>query len=108
MFKDVWQIKMVGERFPPGRIVPQRVLKGPRKQKHLVVFGAECWAFRTRDRVILTADLRNDGAYAIRIKNGVKNATFQGAPYSGELRMISNYGKSDEEWVAAVARELAI
>lgn len=56
MFKTLNDFKAAAEFFPCGRIVPQRVLKGPKKYKHKVTFGADCWMIPSRKGHVFFVD----------------------------------------------------
>lgn len=83
MYKTLDEFKADCLFFPKGRIVPQYVMKGPRRCKHNVKFGADCWLLFTPKGHLFFVDLAAGGpdSYFIHVKN-VKNVHFTMSPYS--------------------------
>lgn len=48
------------EFFPKGKIIPQRILKGPRKLKHLIKFSYDSHVLRTESGYIILIDNSSD------------------------------------------------
>lgn len=91
MFHTLDQFKAAAEFFPCGRIVPQRILKGPRRIKHKVKFGADCWLFQNPLGVVIFAETSSPNSNGAIIRTSL--ATIRGmsfVPYSakGVLRWI--------------------
>ena len=105
---EIWlrDLKSRVEFYPAGRIVPQRVLKGPRKQKHRVVFGSNSWLVPTVGGYVVLVDWEANGA-ALRFRSNLRNAYLQGSPYSvGGTHWIGNTGYSAQEYAEYVMSRL--
>lgn len=105
---EIWlrELKSRVEFYPAGRIVPQRVLKGPRKQKHRVVFGSNSWLVPTVGGYVVLVDCGADGA-ALRFHSNLRNAYLQGSSYSvGGTHWIGNTGYSAQEYAEYVMSQL--
>ena len=98
-FNNINHFKRSAEFFPAGKIIPQRILKGPRRFKHNVTFGSNSWALRTSDGYVIASDTRESGLF-IRIR-WVKDANFLGSPYTsnGGTYWIGNSVGGDDEWL---------
>lgn len=107
MFKTIDDFKSAAEFFPAGRIIPQRILKGPRKYKSRVKFECDCWAITTHRGYFIAADARSTG-FIFSI-NHVKNAKFRGSPYftNGETRWCWNKDITDDAWIRHINNALA-
>lgn len=46
-FASLDEFKARAEFFQMGKIIPQRIVCGPRKYKHNIVFGSDTWAMYT-------------------------------------------------------------
>lgn len=72
-FASLEEFKARAEFFQMGRIIPQRIVCGPRKIKHNVVFGSDTWAMYTpRGYVMVLAggDRHRSAIEILRITNG--------------------------------------
>ena len=58
-FSSLEEFKKQAEFFPAGKIIPQRILKGPRRIKHLCNFSYDSYAVRTNGGYIVLCV--NDG-----------------------------------------------
>ena len=97
---EIWlrELKSRVEFYPAGRIVPQRVLKGPRKQKHRVVFDSNSWLVPTVGGYVVLVDCGANGA-ALRVRSSLCNVCLEGSPYSnGATRWVGNAGLSEQEY----------
>lgn len=92
------------EFFKAGSIVPQRILKGKRKWKHLLKFSSDCWALPTPAGYIVAVDvLRGRAAVRFDSVTGI-SINFSGSPYGGVTQFIGNeYG--DEKWSQSLERQ---
>ena len=105
---EIWlrELKSRVEFYPAGRIVPQRVLKGPRKQKHRVVFGSDSWLVPTVGGYVVLVDCGVNGA-TLSFRSNLRNACLEGAPYSvGGTHWIGNTGYSAQEYAEYVMSKL--
>lgn len=105
---EIWlrELKSRVEFYPAGRIVPQRVLKGPRKQKHRVVFGSNSWLVPTVGGYVVLVDCGINGA-ALRLHPNLRNACLQGSPYSvGDTHWIGNAVYSAQEYAEYIMSKL--
>jgi hypothetical protein len=114
------RLKESAEFFPAGRIIPQRIMKGQRKFKRLVIFDADTWVLNSNGGYVCMADTRN-GDCAMRILNDRAksgNVSFttkskyrprksekmvlRGSPYhvNGSTCFCGNSGITDEQWVS--------
>jgi len=82
MFSSIQDFKDRAEFFPAGKIIPQRILKGPRKFKSNIRFDCRSWAMRTDFGYVIAAELASSqhGDCVISIKH-TKNAHLKGSPY---------------------------
>lgn len=103
MFNSLQEFKERSEFFKAGSIVPQRVLKGPRKVKHRVKFLCDVWRFSHSDKYVIYAHApckmpkvpgSGDGNYYIKISN-VRNGHFITAPYRENCPVYTVYGTGD-------------
>lgn len=105
---EIWlrELKSRVEFYPAGRIVPQRVLKGPRKQKHRAVFGSNSWLVPTVGGYVVLVDCGVNGV-ALRLHSNLRNVHLQGSPYSvGGTHWIGNAGYSAQEYAEYVMSKL--
>jgi hypothetical protein len=81
-FKSIEEIKVKGEFFPKGRIIPKRILSTrPRSKAHLVTFGADSWAFPTPLGYAIFTHIEPDsGDCSVRLR--CNNAEINGSPYT--------------------------
>lgn len=100
-FKTFDDVMRQGEAFRKGQIIPQRILKGPRKLKHQVIFGCDCWAFCTPKGYIVFNKM-GENESAARITN-IKNQELLGSPYTpgGTTCFLGAFGMSDDEHIAS-------
>lgn len=115
-FSTIDQFKAAAKFFPKGRIIPQRILKGPRKSKHLFRFGGDAWAIPSPTGYVVAVDSEGGGS-AVRIEQPrarltyparhctnmnahAKTYTLQGSPYvkNGSTRLIGNQ-LGDQAWL---------
>lgn len=84
-FTSVQEFKDRAQFFPKGRIVPQRILKAPRRVKDKVVFGSNTWALPYSHGYILVCEYI-EGGFFVRVGNvnWSRSAKIRivGAPYS--------------------------
>ncbi len=83
-FKSLEEIKLAGEFIPKGKIIPQRILKSPRKISSLIVAGSNQWAIPTPNGYVVFVE-NHDAEFdsVIRVKRLVPNLTnLNGSPYS--------------------------
>lgn len=111
-FVSMEQFKAAAEFFPKGRIIPQRILKGPRKVKHLWLFGGDAWAIPTPNGYVVAVDTEGDGS-VIRgklqrnlvygAKSKPRTYTLQGSAYAtnGDTAFVGNIG-GDDAWLASL------
>jgi hypothetical protein len=101
MFETIHEFKAAAEFFPAGRIVPQRIIKGPRKFKSGVIFGADSWALPTRKGYLIACDMRNSD-HCVSIKKA-HDCKFTGSPYfppgSYTSWVSSGHFGSDDAWI---------
>ena len=103
---EIWlrELKSRVEFYPAGRIVPQRVLKGPRKQKHRVVFGSDSWLVPTVGGYVVLVDCGVNGA-ALRLHRNLHNVCLEGSPYSnGATHWVGNAELSEQEYAEYIMR----
>lgn len=100
------KLKRRAEFFKKGTIIPQRILRGPRKQKHGVTFGSDSYAVPTGVGYLVITLCGRMGS-AVNMRN-VRNAAFFGSPYTprGGTRWFGNAHLSGEEFAAEVIDEL--
>lgn len=55
-FSSIEDFMNRSEFFPKGKIIPQRILKGPRKLKHLIKFSYDSHVLRTESGYIILID----------------------------------------------------
>lgn len=100
MFESIEQFKAAAEFFPKGRIIPQRILKGPRRIKHLWTFGSDSWALPTDAGYVVVAESSRGGCL-IRVMDSlmrVGDCAMQGSPYtSGITRFIGDEGSEGSQ-----------
>lgn len=98
--------KARAEFFPAGRIIPQRILKGPRKIKCRVRFGGNSWALPTECGYVIACDAGESGS-AISIHR-VSNCALFAAPYTprGGVFWVGNARQTDQQWGELVWREV--
>ena len=97
--KSIEEFKAKAEFFKAGSIIPQRVLKGPRKVKHLIKFGSDSWVMPSYGGYIVAFDCKDTGS-AIKINWQLKNANLYGSPYGNwETFWCGNTKTSDEKWI---------
>lgn len=106
-FKTLDQFKAAAQFFPAGRIIPQRILKGPRKVKHWVRFGSDSWALPTPKGYLIAFDTTSRPPVPKINRSPFTNVTFTGSPYGGTTYWLSNsiragHVKTDAEWVADI------
>lgn len=127
MFKTIDDFKRAAEFFPAGRIIPQRILKGPRKYKHRITFGSDSWAVNTPGGYVIAINTGETGS-GIRIKPGLpepsvyvpwkkklrrkarpKGINLYGSPYTkgGGTHWVGNTGRAEEKWLEAINRVMA-
>lgn len=73
--KTIEQYKEAAIYFPPGRIVPNwilRIVKGHKRSKRSFKFGAPTWVLPCGDRMVIFGASELSGACLIRVKD-VKN-----------------------------------
>ncbi|HEC1649068.1 TPA: hypothetical protein R1156_000976 [Yersinia enterocolitica] len=119
------ELKSRGEFFKKGSIIPQRIFKGRRKTKHFVVFGSDSWVIPAPHGHVILVDSRNSDC-AIRIRGPRKDSDcvvrieglrsysnhkqliLRGSPYfhGGITKWMGNSCITDDEWAAAIEREL--
>ena len=56
-FNSLEEFKAAAEFFPQGRIIPQRILKGPRYAKSQVTFTANTWVMPTPKGYVCACDV---------------------------------------------------
>lgn len=88
MFETLQQFKDRCEFFKAGSIVPQRVLKGPRKVKHRVKFLHNTWRFNAGNKYVVFIQNTIPLMYYIRISN-VDNSDFTIAPYRKNFPVLT-------------------
>jgi hypothetical protein len=95
-YQTLDEFKAVAEFFPRGRIIPQRIFKGPRKIKSRVTFGSDSWALPTETGYVVIADCWSQTDAPVKIRN-VRNAKFYGSPYTpgGETNWIGSFGGNE-------------
>lgn len=100
------KLKRRAEFFKKGTIIPQRILRGPRKQKHGVTFGSDSYAVPTGVGYLVITLCGRMGS-AVNIRN-TRNATFSGSPYTprGCTFWLGNAGASDDKFAADVIARL--
>lgn len=103
-FESLEEFKARAEFFQMGRIIPQRIVCGPRKYKHNVVFGSDTWAMYTpRGYVMVLAGgdrhysaikfLRTDqmkGEVLFFVRNGV---SYWIGPIGGEDKQLESLNR---------------
>ncbi len=120
MFASIQDFKDRAEFFPAGKIIPQRILKGPRKIKCCFLFGSDSWALPTPHGYVVACNAEKGGS-AIRIRR-TKAKTFRhfwggrnqhqvnlhGSPYrhfkekgNGTL-WLGNCGTTEDEWLESL------
>lgn len=119
MFNTIDDFKRAAEFFPAGRIIPQRILKGPRKLKQYFKFAVDCWAIPTPRGYVIAADSRKAGC-AIRYCAPADHWTLNGklkreinmfgSPYfkNGATNWTGNCGRTDEQWIDDLNNVLAL
>lgn len=82
-FKSVEEFKAAATFFPAGKIVPQWLLKAPRKAKKRIKFHADVWCIRTRTNHFLLGEqsLRIKKSHSIFYIDYLKNVTLTLNPY---------------------------
>ena len=95
MFID--KFKARAEFFKKGSIIPQRILKGERKKKHVVKFGSDCWAMPTPHGYLVAVDCMN-GDSVVRISRMPPKLDLVGSPYGGTTNWFGNHQLTDAEW----------
>jgi len=115
-------LKEGAEFFPAGKIIPQRILKVPRKLKHRTIFGSDTWVLNTPGGYVCMTDIRVGGSavkiaqrnrffenLTFRIKKPYcgkkpRKTVFKGSPYhiKGITQFFGNAGLTDEQWVSNV------
>lgn len=96
--------KARAEFFKKGSIIPQRILKGGRKKKHVVKFGSDCWAIPTPLGYLVAVDYTNGGSVVI-VSQVTKNLHLFGSPYGGSTHWYGNHLLTDSEWSARLEAE---
>lgn len=82
MYQTLDQFKAKCVFFPKGRIVPQYVIKGPKKHKHNVTFGADCWLHYTPKGHFFFADTKSGGSNSCFVRIMItKKAKLTWHPY---------------------------
>ncbi len=98
MFKTMDEFKARAQFFPGGRIIPQRILKGPRWIKRRITFGTDCWAIPTPKGYLVASDSSTGNGAAVTLNNGDGflsrngDAWLTGSPYTpgGNTHWIGN------------------
>lgn len=93
-FASLDEFKARAEFFPMGKIIPQRIVCGPRKYKHNIVFGSDTWAMYTQKGYVMVlagADRHRSVIEILRITNG----TFFSR--NGGTRWIGPIGGEDKQ-----------
>lgn len=100
---ELEKLKRRTEFFKKGAIIPQRILRGPRKQKHGMVFGSDSYAVPTGAGYLIIVLCGEKGS-TIVMSQWVRNARFRGSPHTkgGSTFWYGNAGLSDEEFAAKV------
>ncbi len=91
------KFKARAEFFKKGSIIPQRILKGDRRKKHVVKFGSDCWAIPTPLGYLVAVDCTNGGS-VVRVSKVPKNLHLVGSPYGGSTFWHGNHLLTDKEW----------
>jgi hypothetical protein len=104
-FESIDDLKEVAEFFPRGKIIPRRIMKGPRRYSSKIRFDSDCWVLNTPKGHVCASN--NSQGYMIHIK-GIKNAEIVGSPYttSGASDWIGNGVLSDSEWMVQLNAKL--
>lgn len=87
------------EFFKKGKIIPQRILKGPREEKHRFTFGSDTYVVPTKSGYLCIVYCGEQGC-SIRISSGRNDLELFGSPYtpSGGTIWIGNAGHSYEKF----------
>ena len=95
------KLKRRAEFFKKGTIIPQRILRGPRKQKHGMTFGSDSYAIPTGAGYLIIVLCGEKGS-AVVMSQWVRNALFRGSPHTkgGNTFWYGNAGLSDGEFAA--------
>ena len=97
------------EFFKKGTIIPQRILKGPRKLKHHIIFGSNVWCIPTPKGYLIAVDISN-GDCVVRLKYSHKHKDINlfSSPYTkkGVTRWIGNHESNPEDWQKLLDKQL--
>lgn len=87
------------EFFKAGSIIPQRILKGKRKWKHLFKFGSDSWALPTPNGYLVAVDTwKGLGAVHVKFMKNCVKLDLNGSPYGGVTNWVGNHAGNDEVW----------
>ena len=91
LYSSLEEFKKRAEFFPAGKIIPQRILKGPRRIKHLCNFSYDSYAVRTNAGYIVLCI--NDGPSKISKTSSAANLNYPiGGRCFGKNRILRLYG----------------
>lgn len=104
-FATIEQFKEAAEFFPAGRIVPQRILKGPRRYKHKVKFGSDSWALPTPRGYLVAQDAGRCALYIgmgnrFQIYGKSYKLTLDGSPYVPNGG--TNFVRKSDDWIDVI------
>jgi len=91
LYSSLEEFKKRAEFFPAGKIIPQRILKGPRRIKHLCNFSYDSYAVRTNGGYIVLCI--NDGSSKISKTSSAAILNYPiGSRCFGKNRILRLYG----------------